>query len=266
MLTAVRTSAPPDVASDRQPRARSASDDRRLLLRYHRMGDRAARDRLVERHMPLARRLARRYARSPELAEDLTQVAAIGLIKAIDRFDVDRGLALSTFAVPTIVGELKRYLRDTTWAVRVPRDLLELAVRVERESFRLERSLGRVPSVAELSEVIGVDVEQVTEALEASTAHRALSLDAPRRGEDDEDGSYGDQVGALDHGLRLAEHRADLRPLFAALPDREREILRLRFVEDLTQTEIGTRLGISQMHVSRLIRRALARAERPAAA
>jgi RNA polymerase sigma-B factor len=230
------------------------------------MGDRTARDRLVERHMPLARRLARRYAHTPDAAEDMTQVAAIGLIKAIDRFDIDRGLALSTFAVPTIVGELKRFLRDTSWAVRVPRDLLELAVRVEREGFRLERTLGRAPSVAELAATVGSDVEHVAEALEAATAHRALSLDAPRRGDDDEDGAYGDQIGCVDHGLRLAEHRADLQPLFAALPDREREILRLRFVEDLTQSEIGQRLGISQMHVSRLIRRALSRAERPAAA
>jgi RNA polymerase sigma-B factor len=253
------------VPDDRRPAGRSASSDRRLLLRYHRLGDRRAREVLVERHMPLARRLARRYARTPDSAEDLVQVAAIGLIKAIDRFDVDRGLALSTFAVPTIVGELKRYLRDTSWAVRVPRDLLELAVRVERESFRLERRLGRSPTITELAESTGNDVEQVAEALEAATAHRALSLDAPRRGEDDEDGAYGDQFGQVDHGLRLAEHRADLQPLFRSLPDREREILRLRFVEDLTQSEIGARLGVSQMHVSRLIRRALSRAEAPSA-
>jgi RNA polymerase sigma-B factor len=227
------------------------------------MGDRTARDQLVERHMPLARRLARRYARTPDSAEDLTQVAAIGLIKAVDRFDVDRGLAFSTFAVPTIVGELKRYLRDTSWAVRVPRDLLELAVRSERESARLERQLGRAPSVAELAETMGTTMEAVLEALEAATAHRALSLDAPRRSEEEEDGSFADQLGVVDHGLRLAEHRADLGPFLAVLPEREREILRLRFVEDLTQSEIGTQLGISQMHVSRLIRRALARAERP---
>jgi RNA polymerase sigma-B factor len=267
MLTAVRSTAEP-IASDRAAAPkRSHSDDRRLLLRYHRLGDRRARDILVERHMPLARRLARRYARTADAAEDLTQVAAIGLIKAIDRFDVDRGLALSTFAVPTIVGELKRYLRDTSWAVRVPRDLLELAVRVERETARLERRLGRAPTVPELADVVGSSVEEVVEAVAAATAHRALSLDAPRRGGDeDDDGSYGDQLGTVDHGLRLAEHRADLRPLFEALPDREREILRLRFVEDLTQSEIGAQLGISQMHVSRLIRRALSRADQPVAA
>jgi RNA polymerase sigma-B factor len=267
-LTAVRTTAetaehPPATAP---APARRRSDDRRLLVRYHRLGDRRARDTLVERHMPLARRLARRYARTPDAAEDLTQVAAIGLIKAIDRFDIDRGLALSTFAVPTIVGELKRYLRDTSWAVRVPRDLLELAVRVERETGRLERRLGRAPTVPELAEQIGVGVEEVVEAVAAATAHRALSLDAPRRGEEGDEGTYGDQFGFSDHGLRLAEHRADLRPLIAALPDREREILRLRFVEDLTQSEIGAQLGISQMHVSRLIRRALARADERVAA
>jgi RNA polymerase sigma-B factor len=235
-------------------------DDRSLLVRWRTYGDREARSRLVERHLPLARRLAARYGGGFEGGEDLQQVAAMGLVKAIDRFDPERGLALSTFAVPTILGELKRHLRDTSWAVRVPRDLQELALRVERESGRMERALGRAPTVAELAAEAGVSVEAVLEAMEARRAHRALSLDAPQPGEDGDSDEMSAHIGTVDPELSQAEDRALLAPLLARLPARDREILRLRFGEDLTQSEIGQRLGVSQMHVSRLIRRALARA------
>lgn len=245
--------------------ATCATSDDVLLRRWRRQGDRAAREQLVRRHLPLARRLAARYggrnsSRPPN--EDLQQVAAIGLIKAIDRFDVDRGLALSTFAVPTILGELKRFLRDTTWAVRVPRDLQELALRVDSEAQELERILGRTPTVGELARRVGGSVEQVVEALEARRAHRALSLDAPAGGGSSDTPAPGflDQVGVDDPDLGTAEDRTLLEPCLERLDPRQREILRLRFAEDLTQAEIGARLGISQMHVSRLLRRSLAEA------
>ena len=235
-------------------------DDRTLVTRWRNTGDRAARTMLVERHLPLARRLAARYGGGLEGGEDLQQVAAVGLVKAIDRFDPERGLALSTFAVPTILGELKRHLRDTSWSVRVPRDLQELALRIERESTRLERVLGRAPSVAEVAAEACVGVEAALEAMEARRAHRALSLDAPQATDEGDAEHMGAHVGRVDPELAQAEDRALLAPLLARLAPRDREILRLRFGEDMTQSEIGRRLGVSQMHVSRLIRRALARA------
>jgi RNA polymerase sigma-B factor len=237
-----------------------SDDDRALLARWRATGDQDARSRLVERHLPLARRLAARYGGSYDGGEDLQQVAAIGLVKAIDRFDPTRGLALSTFAVPTILGELKRHLRDTSWAVRVPRDLQELALRVEREAVRLERGLGRAPTVAEVAGEAGVGIEAALEAMEARRAHRALSLDAPQSADEGDSEEMSAHVGRMDPDIARAEDRALLAPLLARLPPRDREILRLRFGEDLTQSEIGQRLGVSQMHVSRLIRRALARA------
>lgn len=235
--------------------------DQTLLRRYHEDGDRRAREQLIERHMPLARRLARRYSGPGAPSDDLVQVAAIGLIKAIDRFEPERGLALSTFAVPTILGEIKRYLRDTSWSVRVPRDLQEQALRVERLAGSLERSIGRAATVPEVARAAGLSVEEALAALEAATAHSAVSLDAPRRGGvEDEPSTIGDRLGREERGLACAEARADLTPLLARLPERERQVLVLRFGADLTQSEIGERLGISQMHVSRLIRRAIERA------
>jgi RNA polymerase sigma-B factor len=248
------------VAAHTAPRGPAGEPDGVLLRRWRCEGDRGARAALIERHLPLARRLARRYVGRGDGGEDLAQVAALGLIKAIDRFDPDRGLALSTFAVPTILGELKRHLRDTSWAVRVPRDLQELALRVDDLGDRLERALGRPPTVAELARAVPAPVEDVLEALAALSAHRALSLDAPRGGEEDGGGVYADCVGGEDPRLAGAEDRALLSPLLGRLPPREREIVRLRFAEDLTQHDIGRRLGISQMHVSRLLRRALATA------
>jgi RNA polymerase sigma-B factor len=242
-------------SEDRLARAR---EDRRLLVRLHRHGDATAREALVERFLPLARQLARRYQHGGEQLDDLIQVASLGLLKAIDRFDPDRETAFSSFAVPTILGELKRHFRDKGWSVRVPRDLQELAVRVERVSDELGRDLGRAPSVAELAEHIGVSAEQVLEAREASAAYRAVSLDRPRDDDDESDTGMGDSVGIEDPGFGVAEDAATVERLMRVLSEREREVLRLRFAEDLTQSEIGARVGVSQMHVSRLIRHAVA--------
>ena len=235
-----------------------AREDRRLLERYHHHGDPAAREALVERFLPLARQLARRYQRGSEPLDDLIQVASLGLLKAIDRFDPERPTAFSSFAVPTILGELKRHFRDRGWSVRVPRDLQELAVRVERVGEELTRSLGRAPTPTEIGEHIGVTAEQVLEAREAAGAYRAVSLDRPR--DDDEDGDgISESMGVEDPGFGLAEAAATVERLMDVLGDREREVLRLRFQEDLTQSEIGARVGVSQMHVSRLIRQAVER-------
>ncbi len=264
---AYRSEIPPTAASEPGPsaslspsdRAARADEDRRLLTAYHLHGDPAARDALVQRFLPLARQLARRYQRTGEPLDDLVQVASLGLLKAIDRFDPERATAFSSFAVPTILGELKRYFRDKGWSVRVPRDLQELAVRVDRLGDELSRELGRAPTPGEMAERLGVTTEQVLEAREAAGAYRAVSLDRPRT-EDDEGGdAYAEVVGDDDPGFGLAEDAATVQRLMRVLTDREREVLRLRFVEDLTQSEIGARVGVSQMHVSRLIRQSIAR-------
>ena len=248
-------SAYPGGSEDRAARAR---EDRRLLERYHRCGDRAARDALVGRFLPLARQLARRYQRGGEPLDDLIQVASLGLLKAIDRFEPDRETAFSSFAVPTILGELKRHFRDRGWSVRVPRDLQEMSVRVDRVAEQLSRELGRAPTPSEIANSIGATTEQVLEAREAAGAYRAVSLDRPRDDDDEGDG-MSDTMGIEDPGYRLAEAAATVERLMTVLSDREREVLRLRFSEDLTQSEIGSRVGVSQMHVSRLIRQAVAR-------
>jgi RNA polymerase sigma-B factor len=243
-----------DASDERVVRTR---EDRRLLERLHRHGDVGAREALVERFLPLARQLARRYQHGGEQLDDLVQVASLGLLKAIDRFDPARETAFSSFAVPTILGELKRHFRDKGWAVRVPRDLQELAVRVDRVTEDLSRQLGRAPSIAEVAGSIGTTAEQVLEAREASAAYRAVSLDRPRDEEDDGDVGLADSVGGDDPGFGVAEDSATVERLMRVLSEREREVLRLRFVEDLTQAEIGARVGVSQMHVSRLIRSAI---------
>ena len=242
-----------------EDRAARAQEDRRLLVRYHRDGDPAAREQLVERFLPLARQLARRYQRGGEQLDDLVQVASLGLLKAIDRFDPARDTAFSSFAVPTILGELKRHFRDKGWSVRVPRDLQELAVKVDRVADEMSRELGRAPTPTEIAERTGTTLEQVLEAREASAAYRAVSLDRPRTDEEDDGDSYADAVGAEDPGYKIAEASATVERLMRVLSAREREVLRLRFVEDLTQQEIGERIGVSQMHVSRLIRQAITR-------
>ncbi len=245
--------------------------DRELFARA-RVGDERAREQLAERYLPLARRLARRYQRSEEPLEDLEQVASLGLLKAIDRFDADRDVAFSSFAVPTILGEVKRHFRDRTWSVRVPRDLQELALRVDRAAAELSLDKRRAPTIAELAEAVGTTEEQVLEALRAAGAYHAGSLDAPpRAGRPDADApgeSLADALGEEEEGFEQAENRATLAPLLAHVSHRERLVLVMRFGEDMTQTEIGERIGVSQMQVSRLIRQALARlrvglAERP---
>ena len=239
--------------------AERTREDRALFLRYHQDGDAQARDQLVERFLPLARQLARRYQRASEPLDDLLQVASMGLIKAIDRFDLEREIAFSSYAVPTILGELKRYFRDRTWAVRVPRDLQELTLKVDRAVSELADGLHRQPSVAEIAEAVGTEQEDVLEALQAGGAYRAVSFDAPRSANDDEPATLADSIGIDEHGFNRAEERATLASLLAAVTPREREVLRMRFEEDMTQAEIGAVIGVSQMQVSRVIRQALAR-------
>jgi RNA polymerase sigma-B factor len=234
-----------------------------LLERAHR-GDAAAREQLVQRFLPLARQLARRYQRGGEPLDDLIQVASLGLLKSIDRFDPSRETAFSSFAVPTILGELKRHFRDKGWSVRVPRDLQELAVKLEPLSEELARELGRAATPAEIAQRAGVTLEQVLEAREAAGAYRAVSLDRPRDEDEDGDGA-GVAFGVEDPGFGVAEDAATVQRLMRVLSDREREVLRLRFEEDLTQAEIGDRIGVSQMHVSRIIRQAITRLREVAA-
>jgi RNA polymerase sigma-B factor len=256
----MRSVTPPRPGSDaggEHPPARGAeraSEDRALFERYLDRRDPVDREMLVERFLPLARQLARRYQRPEEPFDDLFQVACLGLVKAIDRFDLSRDVAFSSYAVPTILGEIKRYFRDRTWSVRVPRDLQELALRVDRKVSELSTDLRRAPTVPEIAEAVGIEEEDVLEALEASGAYRATSLSTPRGNEDEAGETLGDTVGTSEEGFSLAEDRATL-----AVTPREREVLRLRFEEDLTQAEIGERIGVSQMQVSRIIRQSLAR-------
>jgi RNA polymerase sigma-B factor len=237
----------------------SVLSDLELFARIRLDGDLHARDLLIERYLPLARRLARRYQHTDEPAEDLVQVASIGLLKAVDRFDCSRRVMFSSYAVPTILGELKRHFRDRTWSVRVPRDLQELALRVDQTVTRLSHGRRHSPSVGEVARAVQASEEQVLEALEAMGAYRANSLDAPRSTRDEETESAAEGLGSRDLGFDRAEERATLEPLMGLISERERTVLRLRFGQDLTQAEIGERIGVSQMQVSRLIRQALAR-------
>ena len=208
--------------------------------------------------MPLARSLALRYRRSAEPFDDLLQVASLGLVKAIDGFDANRGIAFSSYAVPTILGEIKRHFRDRTWAVRVPRGLQELSARVDRGVGQLAEDLHRQPSVQEIALHIGAEEEEVLEALQAGNAYRSLSFETPRGAGADEDvTTLADAIGVEEIGFHRAEQRATIDTLLAAITPRERETLRLRFEEDLTQAEIGEIIGVSQMQVSRIIRQAL---------
>jgi RNA polymerase sigma-B factor len=217
-----------------------------------------AREALVERYLPLARSLALRYQRSSEPLDDLLQVASLGLVKAIDGFDPDRPVAFSSYAVPTILGEIKRHFRDRTWAVRVPRGLQEMFARVDRAIGELSEIMLRQPSVTEIAVQLGVDEEEVLEALQAGNAYRSVSFETPRGGDDDA-ATLADAVGTDEPGFERAEQRATLATLLAAISPREQQVLRLRFEEDMTQAEIGARVGVSQMQVSRIIRQAVTR-------
>jgi RNA polymerase sigma-B factor len=240
-----------------------AANERRqeeaLFVRYQRRGDMAAREELVERFLPLARRLARRYERASEPLEDLVQVASVGLVKAIDRFETEHGAGFSSYAVPTILGELKRHFRDSGWALHVPRGMQERVLKVNEAVEQLAGELGRSPTPQEVAGELGLDAEDVLEAMEAGAAYDTVSLDAPLRSSDGERTSFSDSVGTTDDRFDLVEHSATLGRALRAMPERERSILYLRFAEGLTQVEIAERIGISQMHVSRLIRRALER-------
>ena len=204
--------------------------------------------------MPLARSLAIQYRHAREPFDDLCQVANLGLVKAVDRFDPDRGIAFTSYAVPTILGELKRHFRDRTWSIHMTRAVQESIARVNKAGEALRQDLGRFPTAGEVAEHLGMNVEDVTEALLADNASRMSSLDAPVQRED---GDLSDLLGREDAGLDRVEDALWIEQLSAELTPREREILRLRFVEDLVQREIAERVGISQMHVSRVLRQAL---------
>jgi RNA polymerase sigma-B factor len=235
----------------------SSEGDRELLRRYHERGDLEARERLIEQYIPLVRSLARRYSYRGELLEDLVQVGCIGLIKAIDRFDVDRGVELTTYATPNIIGEIKRHFRDKGWSVRVPRGLQELNVRLSRLIEELTVQLERSPTIPELAKAAGVEEEEVLEALETGQAYATLSLSAPASGDESDDLDPLESLGEIEHEYEVSEDRAVLAPGLRALDEREQRILQLRFFHGLTQSQIAQQVGISQMHVSRLIRRSL---------
>jgi|ERR687898_107940 RNA polymerase sigma-B factor len=234
------------------------ADEKELLRRYAKDPSPRVREELVDRFMPLAKRLASRYAGGAEPFDDLMQVASVGLVKAIDRFDPARGTAFSTFAVPTITGELKRHFRDRGWSIHVPREVQERILKVERALSELPARLGRAPTVDDIAERLEVTPEQVLEAMHASQGHHAVSLDAsPAGSEGEEPAPLRERVGAEDLSFETVEYGAAIEPALAEISKRDRTILHLRFVEDLTQSEIAERVGVSQMHVSRILRNTL---------
>jgi RNA polymerase sigma-B factor len=251
-----RTSEKPERFGPRDPERER--ETRALLSRYHGRGDQAARDQVIERFIPLARSLAARYTRSREPLEDLVQVACVGLVKAVDRFDLSRDLTFATFAVPTILGELRRHFRDTGWDLHVPRGLQERALKVEQATQELSKKLGRSPTPNDISAATGLDLEDVLEALTARTAaSETMSLDQPAAGQDE--GAITEVIGEEDDRFDLIDHTATIEPILRALPERERRILHMRFAQDMTQAEIAEQVGVSQMQVSRLLRRSIAR-------
>ena len=227
-----------------------------LLVAYHREGDQSAREQALVELLPLVRALASRYAGRGEPLEDLVQVGSLGLIKAVDRFDVDRGVEFTSYAIPTIVGEMRRHFRDKAWAMHVPRRLKELSLRLSRTLDELTTELGRSPTIAELAQATGVDEEDVVDALDSANAYTTRSLHAPF--EDGGDDSLSDKLGTEETGYAEVEDGALVAAGLEALDERERQIVELRFFEELTQSQIAAEIGISQMHVSRLLRRALA--------
>jgi RNA polymerase sigma-B factor len=243
------------------PTSLPVASNRTLFEQFDATGDPCVREELVRRFMPLAAQLARRYAGRGEPTDDLKQVAFLALVKAVDRYELDRGTAFSSFAVPTILGELKRHFRDVGWAVHVPRALQDLALRLRAEVDVVSRDLGRPPTAGELADALDEPVEAIVEALESATAHRAVSLDAPNGSSDsgERDLTRHDHLGMEEEGYERAEWRGFLRPGIECLPRRDRILLALRFHEELTQSQIADRMGLSQMHISRLLRRALDR-------
>jgi RNA polymerase sigma-B factor len=230
-------------------------EEHELFHRYRRHREPAVRNALVERYMPLARHLARRYPSGGE-REDVVQVASLALVKAVDRFDPDRGAAFTSFATPTILGEIKRYFRDYGWSVRVPRELQDLSLRIEKVSAELTATFGRAPTPAELAERVDVEVEHVLEALASDTAHRPVALDRPAR--EGEDEPQRPLAAVEEQGFASVEDAVAVDSLLDRLSERERLVVKLRFREDLLQREIADRVGMSQMHVSRLLSKAMA--------
>jgi RNA polymerase sigma-B factor len=245
------------VAASRGPNRQDRATDEARMRRYGATHAPEDREWLVERYLPLARHVAARYRGGSEPIEDLEQVASLALVKAIDRFDPSRGTSFSSYAVPTISGELRRHFRDHTWALRVPRDLQELAVKVGKAEGRLQLELGRAPTATEPADHLDCSVEELLEARDAAGANRMSSLDAPVTSDDAEGASLADILGTDDERLEQVERTLAVDSALESLDARGREILRLRFHEELTQAAIGERVGLSQMHVSRLIRQAL---------
>jgi RNA polymerase sigma-B factor len=241
------------------------TDPQNLIREYQRTRDPRLREQLVHRYLPLARSLARRFASGGEPLEDLEQVAALALVKAVDGFDADRGTAFSSYAVPSIAGAIKRHFRDHGWSVRVPRELQERAMRVHQLEHELSGTLGESPTVAELSRATSLGPEDVLEARAAYGALRASSLDAPTVDADGESPSLVETMGDDDDGYRTVLDRSALDSLLGGLDERDRAIVELYFREELTQSEIGQRLGYSQMHISRLLRKAVGELEKAAA-
>ncbi|HEY7135996.1 MAG TPA: SigB/SigF/SigG family RNA polymerase sigma factor [Acidimicrobiia bacterium] len=246
------------MTGDRDGVARQPADElRREFVEYRRTGDRRLRNKLVERHVPLAEHLARRFAGRSERQDDLTQVALLGLLKAVERFEPERGLAFSTFATPTILGELKRHFRDAGWSVRMPRQLQEHVLEVTKSLGPLTQRLGRAPTIAEIAAETMLPHEAVIEAMEANRAFTASSIEAPS--DDDDALAPLDALGRAEPGMEHVEHQLLVSALLDTLPPRERAIVVLRFRDGMTQSQIATRLDMSQMHVSRLLARTLAR-------
>jgi RNA polymerase sigma-B factor len=231
-------------------------DTKELFAELRRTGDPSLRDELARLHLPLVEYLAKRFRDRGEPLDDLIQVGSVGLLKAIDRFDLERGVEFSTYATPTIVGELKRYFRDKGWAIRVPRRLQEMSLRLNKLIAQLTQDLGRSPTIAELAKALETTEEEVLEALESGQAYSTTSLDAPT-GDDEDAPMRMDRIGEEDTRLDNLEYFASLAPLIAQLPEREQRILGLRFFKGRTQSQIAEEIGISQMHVSRLLARIL---------
>jgi RNA polymerase sigma-B factor len=228
-----------------------------LFRRWQRHQDRRAREALVAHYLPLARKLARRYRGAREPLDDLEQIASLGLVKAIDRYDASRGIGFQYFAVPTILGELKRYFRDSGWAVHMPRGIQELALQVAHAERQLAAKTGREPTYNEIAQFLEISIEDVLAAAEASAAHHAVSFDTPHDDGDGETGTLGDSIGEIDERYDLVTLTASIGPAAKRLSERDRQVLVLRFVEDRTQSEIADAVGVSQMQVSRILSKAL---------
>jgi RNA polymerase sigma-B factor len=256
---AAAASAAEEPPTSETPAQQETIHEEALLLRYQREGDLEAREEVVVRFMPLARQLAGRYKHAGEPQEDLVQVACVGLLKAVDRYDPHHGGGFARYAVPTMLGELKRHFRDKGWSVHVPRATQELVLKVGDALGTLPAKLGHAPRPRDVAAALDATVEEVLEAMEAATAYEAASLDAPRPGGDDAEWTYFDTLASEERGYERVEIGETLRGAMEALPTRERLILVLRFEHDLTQAEIAERVGVSQMHVSRLLRRSLDR-------